>query len=199
MGDPKKRRRQYNTPIHPWQKARIDEEVKLIHEYGLKNKKEIWKLASKARDFARQAKKLIADTTAQGELEKKQLLTRLASLNILTANSDLDDVLGLTTKNLMDRRLQTIVVKKGLAKSMKEARQLIVHGHIMIAKTNNRSVLGSMNDLVFQIQSMVDSNGGLDNTDLSEISRHLNRIPMSVIRYSVGIDELKRRLAEQVR
>jgi small subunit ribosomal protein S4 len=135
MGDPKKRRRQYNTPIHPWQKARIDEEVKLIHEYGLKNKKEIWKLASKARDFARQAKKLIADTTAQGELEKKQLLTRLASLNILTANSDLDDVLGLTTKNLMDRRLQTIVVKKGLAKSMKEARQLIVHGHIMISST----------------------------------------------------------------
>jgi len=135
MGDPKKRRKQYNTPIHPWQKARIDEEKLLMKEYGLKNKKEIWKLASKTRDFARQAKKLIANTTPQGELERKQLMARLASLNVLTANSNLDDVLGLSTKNLMDRRLQTMLVKKGIAKSMKEARQFIVHGHIMIGSS----------------------------------------------------------------
>jgi small subunit ribosomal protein S4 len=135
MGDPKKRRKQYDTPIHPWQKARIDEEKLLMKEYGLKNKKEIWKLASKTRDFARQAKKLIANISPQGELERKQLLTRLASLNILTANSNLDDVLGLSTKNLMDRRLQTMLVKKGIAKSMKESRQFITHGHIMIGSS----------------------------------------------------------------
>jgi small subunit ribosomal protein S4 len=132
MGDPKKRRKQYDTPIHPWQKLRIDDEKILSKEYGLKNKKEIWKLASKTRDFARQAKKLIANTTEQGELEKKQLITRLVSLNVLPPDADLDDVLGLETKNLMERRLQTLVMKKGLAKSMKEARQLIVHGHIMV-------------------------------------------------------------------
>jgi small subunit ribosomal protein S4 len=135
MGDPKKRRKQYTTPIHPWQKVRIDDEKALSKEYGLKNKKEIWKLASKTRDFARQAKKLIANTTDQGELEKKQLLTRLVSLHILPPDADLDDVLGLETKDLMERRLQTIVLKKGLAKSMKEARQLIVHGHIMISNS----------------------------------------------------------------
>ncbi len=135
MGDPKKRRKQYTTPIHPWQKGRIDEEKVLSKEYGLKNKREIWKLASKTRDFARQAKKLIANTTEQGELEKKQLMSRLVSLHILPPDANLDDVLGLETKDLMERRLQTIVVKKGLAKSMKEARQLIVHGHIMIGSS----------------------------------------------------------------
>lgn len=135
MGDPKKRRKQYTTPIHPWQKLRIDDEKALSKEFGLKNKKEIWKLASKTRDFARQAKKLIANTSEQGELEKKQLLARLVSLHILPPDADLDDVLGLQTKDLMERRLQTMVMKKGLAKSMKEARQLIVHGHIMIGTT----------------------------------------------------------------
>jgi len=135
MGDPKRRRKQYTTPIHPWQKVRIEEEQILSKEYGLKNKKEIWKLASKTRDFARQAKKLIANTSAQGELEKKQLISRLVSLHVLAPDADLDDVLGLQTKDLMERRLQTMVVKKGLAKSMKEARQLIVHGHIMISDT----------------------------------------------------------------
>lgn len=135
MGDPKRRRKQYNTPIHPWQKLRMDDEDKLISEYGLKNKKEIWKLASKTRDFARQAKKLIADTTVQGELERKQLMSKLVSLHILPPDADLDDVLGLETKDLMERRLQTIVVKKGLAKTVKEARQLIVHGHIMVGNT----------------------------------------------------------------
>jgi small subunit ribosomal protein S4 len=132
MGDPKRRRKQYDTPIHPWQKLRIDDEKALSKEYGLKNKKEIWKLASKTRDFARQAKKLIANTSAQGELERKQLMARLVSLHILPPDANLDDVLGLETKDLMERRLQTMVLKKGLAKSMKEARQLIVHGHIMI-------------------------------------------------------------------
>jgi small subunit ribosomal protein S4 len=135
MGDPKKRRKQYTTPIHPWQKVRIDDEKVLTYEYGLKNKKEIWKLASKTRDFARQAKKLIADTSEQGELEKKQLITRLVSLHILAPDADLDDVLGLQTKDLMERRLQTIVMKKGLSNSMKEARQLIVHGHVMVSGT----------------------------------------------------------------
>lgn len=135
MGDPKKSRKKYNTPIHPWQKARIDEEKALIVEYGLKNKKEIWKLASKTRGFARQAKRLIANTTEQGEIERKQLISKLVSLNVLLPDAGLDDVLSLETKDLMERRLQTLVVKKGLAKTMKESRQLIVHGHIMIGST----------------------------------------------------------------
>ena len=87
---------------------------------------------------------------------------------------------------------------EGLAEAQVEY-MLVEHKHIEIAKTSNRSILGSMNELVFQIKYMIDSKGGLANTDLSEINRDLNHIPMSVIRYSVGIDELKRRLADHVR
>ncbi len=135
MGDPKKIRRQFSTPIHPWQKTRIEEEQALMKEYGLKNKREIWRLASKTRVFARQAKKLISDTTPQGEKEKNQLLSKLISLNVLQQDADLDDVLELETKDLMERRLQTLVCKRGLARSVDQARQFIVHGHIMLGNT----------------------------------------------------------------
>jgi hypothetical protein len=69
-------------------------------------------------------------------------------------------------------------------------------GTILIAKTNSRSILGSMNDLAWQIKYMIHAAGGLANADLSEINRELNRIPMSAIKYNVGIEELKRRLVE---
>ena len=70
------------------------------------------------------------------------------------------------------------------------------HSQITVTKTNSRSVLGSMNDLNFQIKSMIRVSGGLTDADLSEINRHLNRIPMGAIKYKVGIDELKQRLAD---
>ncbi len=65
---------------------------------------------------------------------------------------------------------------------------------IMITKTSSRSVLGSMNDLAFQIKCILDTMGGLTDADLSEIGRELNRIPMSAIKYNVGIGELKSKL-----
>lgn len=70
------------------------------------------------------------------------------------------------------------------------------HQHIVIAKANSRSILGSMNDLAFQIKSMIYATGGLANADLSEINRQLNRIPMRAIKYKVSIDELKQLLAD---
>jgi hypothetical protein len=69
------------------------------------------------------------------------------------------------------------------------------HTQVMITKTNSRSVLGSMNDLAFQIKSMTRVSK-LADADLSEINRQLNRIPMSAIKYNVSIDEMKRRLAD---
>ena len=132
MGDPRKLRKKYSKPIHPWQKFRIDDEKVLLEEYGLKNKKEIWKIASKVKEFSIQAKSLIASTTEQGEKEKMQLLAKLNKIGLLSENADLDDVLGLEIRNLMERRLQTMVYRKGLAKSAKQARQFIIHQHIMV-------------------------------------------------------------------
>lgn len=70
------------------------------------------------------------------------------------------------------------------------------HGHIVITNTSSRSVLGSMNDLAFQIKSMIHAMGGLAAADLTEINRNLNRIPMSAIKYQISIDELIRKLAD---
>jgi hypothetical protein len=69
-------------------------------------------------------------------------------------------------------------------------------GTFLITKTSSRSILGSMNDLAFQIKCMIDAKGGLANSDLCGINRELNRIPMGAIKYSASFDELKRRLAE---
>ena len=132
MGDPKKPKKKFSGPFKLWDKERIDEEKELMKEYHFKNKQEIWKLHSKLRNFARQTKRLIPSKTEQSEKEKIQLLTKVKSLGLLPESADLEDVLGITLKDLLDRRLQTIVFKKNLARSMKQSRQFIVHEHILI-------------------------------------------------------------------
>jgi len=87
------------------------------------------------------------------------------------------------------------LMTEGFAESQVEY-MLREHQNIVIAKTNSRNILGSMNDLAFQIKSMIYATGGLANADLSEINRQVNRIPMSAIEYKVSIDELKRLLAD---
>ncbi len=78
-----------------------------------------------------------------------------------------------------------------------QVRQMLgSQGSNIIADTNSRSILGSMNDLAFQIKSIVYAMGGLVTADLSEINRQLNDIPMSAIKYSVSIEELRNRLAD---
>jgi small subunit ribosomal protein S4 len=132
MGDPRKFKSKYSGPGHPWQRARLEEEGVLAREYGLATKRELWKVASKLKTFASQAKRLIALRTVQSEREKKQLLDRVARLGLLPAGAKLDDVLALTVKDLLNRRLQTVVLKKGLARTPRQARQFIVHEHILV-------------------------------------------------------------------
>ena len=133
MGDPKKLRKKYNPPRHPWQGPRINAEKILVKDYGLKNKREIYKSQSLLRNFAKQAKQLIAFKGPQSEKEKHQLFAKLIKLNLLNKDAaDLEQVLGLTINKILDRRLQTLVYKKGLAKTQKQARQFITHGNVAI-------------------------------------------------------------------
>lgn len=119
--------------MHPWQRARIEKEKETLRAYGLKNKKEIWKMDSKRKSFADQAKRLIAATGTQAEKEQALLFERLTRLGLLSGSPKLDDVLSLTLEDVMNRRLQSLVVKKGLARSMKQARQFITHQHVIVA------------------------------------------------------------------
>jgi small subunit ribosomal protein S4 len=133
MGDPKFPSKHYNTPSHPWQKVRIEQESNLVNQYGLKNKKEIWRADTKVREMRRQARKLTANSgDTQAQKEKVLLLAKLNRLGMLEQDSALEDVLRMSPENILDRRLQTQVYLQGLSSTVKQARQLIVHGHISV-------------------------------------------------------------------
>ena len=132
MGDPKKTRKKYSKPTHPWQRIRIEEERAIEKAYGFKNKTEIWKFKSKIRKLNAQSKRLMKQRTSQSAMEEKQLLDRLYNFGIIEQDAKLENILGLDLKRILDRRLQTQVFKQNLAGSMKQARQLILHGHIHI-------------------------------------------------------------------
>ncbi|MEM4680455.1 MAG: 30S ribosomal protein S4, partial [Nanopusillaceae archaeon] len=111
-----------------------DEERKLKKEYGLKNKRELWKAYTIVRKIRFYAKYLNSRRAAGFDISKEEIafLNRLIKYGILRENSKLSDVLNITVRDVLERRLQTLVYRKGLAKTIKQARQLIVHGHIMI-------------------------------------------------------------------
>jgi len=136
MGDPRFQRKTYETPKHPWEAERIKEEWELQKKYGLKNKREIWKAKSILRNFRAQARQLQARLRygdPQAEKQQKMLFDKLVRLGILNeANATLDAILSLTVEDILRRRLQTIVYLKGLARTPRQARQFIVHGHIAI-------------------------------------------------------------------
>ncbi len=133
MGDPRKLKNKYNTPLKPWHKPTIDAEKIIMKEYGLKNKREIYLANTFLKKYKDIAKKLIATKTVQAEVEKKQVLEKLERLGFLPAGSKLDNILNLELKDVMERRLQTKVVRLGFARSIDQARQFITHRHITIS------------------------------------------------------------------
>ena len=132
MGQPRKSRKKYNTPPHPWNAERIKNENKLMTKYGLKNKKEIWKADTLVRRYSREARYLLGFDMDQMQDEKLELLGHLARTGVLPEGAALEEVLNLTVEDILRRRLQTIVYKKGLARTPKEARMFVVHGHITL-------------------------------------------------------------------
>ncbi|MEK6863600.1 MAG: 30S ribosomal protein S4 [Nanoarchaeota archaeon] len=135
MGDPKQLRKKYNTPRHPWMKASIESEKVVIKEYGLVKKKEIYIASSFLTKYKNIAKKLIATrTNPQAQKEKVQVLTKLQQLGFLPVGAELDQILGLELKDILERRLQSILFRKGMARSMKQARQFIVHRQVTVGE-----------------------------------------------------------------
>ena len=132
MGHPRKARKKYDTPSHPWNADRIKSENKLIQKYGLKNKKEVWKAETAVKRYRRDARHLLGMETEQTQLESKQLLAHLINAGILAEDAKLESILDLTVEDLLRRRLQTMVHKKGLANTAKQARIFITHGHIAL-------------------------------------------------------------------
>ncbi|EME31971.1 40S ribosomal protein S9-1 [Galdieria sulphuraria] len=127
----------YRTPRRPFEKERLDAELKLVGEYGLRNKRELWRVEfalSKIRAAARDLLTL-EEKDPRRIFEGNALLRRLTRFGLLDeTRQSLDHVLSLKVQDLLERRLQTQVLKLGLAKSIHHARVLIRQRHIRVGK-----------------------------------------------------------------
>ena len=132
MGDPKKRKKVYQKPRKSFQKENIVKERETKQIYGLKNKKEYYRAESIIRTKRKTARTLLALDLEQRLRREKELLDSLIKQGILRGTPTLEDVLVLTPESILERRLQTIVWRKGLANTAKQARQFIVHGHVSV-------------------------------------------------------------------
>jgi len=138
MGDPKRPRKKWQSPPHPWQKERLERETVLMSRYALKNKRELWKMEAIRRKYRKVARELLAAIAAGKENDPHVKRTMEAILNkakrykLIPEDGTLDDILAMDIERVLRRRLDWLVYEKGLAKTPRQARQLIVHGHIAI-------------------------------------------------------------------
>jgi len=126
-------RKTYTTPRRPFEKERLDQELKIIGQYGLRNKREVWRVKFTLAKIRKAARELLTLDEKDGRrlFEGNALLRRLVRIGVLDESKmKLDFVLGLRLEDFMERRLQTQVFKLGLAKSIHHARVLIRQRHI---------------------------------------------------------------------
>ena len=132
MGDPKTSRKVWKKPKRPLNYDLKMDELKTLGTFGLKTKRELWKTQTELSRVRLQARSLLA--LRQEERKKKEpiLIQSLTKIGLVDQSSTLDDVLNLQVNDLLSRRLQTIAQKKLFFKTPYQARQAIVHGHVMI-------------------------------------------------------------------
>ena len=132
MGDPKKKHKLYSTPKRPYDFANLEAELKLVGAYGLRNKRELWRHRTEMSTLRRRAREMVSMEVAEREQMEAELIARLHRLGLIPEKGNLDDILSLNVQDLMERRLQTVLFRKGMAKSFFQSRQLITHGHVSI-------------------------------------------------------------------
>ena len=134
IGDPRRLKKKFKKPKHPYRKERILEELEFLGRFGLRNKREFWKMRSMIgnwRKIARESRTLSQEQAIEAQQE---LIKKLNRLGILSPEAEFEDILLLTVEDILKRRLQTLVFEKGLATTVYEARQKIVHKHIVIGE-----------------------------------------------------------------
>lgn len=119
------------SPRRVWDPERIKTEHTLRREYGLRRTRELWSTLSELKKFRRSARHLL-NLGEAGRDKSQQIIGKLQRLGIAKSDMRLEDILGLSVRDLLERRLQTLVIKKGLARTPKQARQLVVHGFIAV-------------------------------------------------------------------
>ena len=139
MGDPKKKHKRYSKPKRPYDQAALLEELKLIGAYGLRNKRELWRQRTELSRIRRMAREMLSMEPVERAESERVMTTKFRRLGLVGQGATLEDVLTLRIEDLLERRFQTIVYRRGMAKSLFQARQLITHGHISIGDRKVRA------------------------------------------------------------
>ena len=157
MGEPRRLNRQYDIPRKMWDKQKILSDQKLSKEFGLKTKKEIWKAETRVRNYRKLARTLLAGNVDNYQVRHDEILGKLINMGIFTKDHKLEDVLKLQSIDLLERRLQTQVLRKGLSLTADQARQLITHKHIAVnGKVRNApSSIITINDTISYSNSKI--------------------------------------------
>jgi small subunit ribosomal protein S4 len=137
MGDPRKTRKLFRRPRMIWTTDQLNAELYVMGSYGLRNKRELWKAQTEVARIRNQARALLALSSEARSEKEKRLLNFLNRLGLVKEGATLDDILNLKVEDLLERRLQTIIMKKSGTKSPYQARQIVSHGHVSIG---NRKV-----------------------------------------------------------
>ena len=132
MGDPKMSRKVWKKPKRPLNYDLMMDELKTLGTFGLKTKKELWKTQTELSRVRLQARSLLALRQEERERKEPILIQSLSKIGLVDQNSTLDDVLNLQVNDLLSRRLQTMAQRILFFKTPYQARQAIVHGHVMI-------------------------------------------------------------------
>jgi small subunit ribosomal protein S4 len=149
LGAPKRNRRKYDKPKDIWSSGRIEIDKKYIKDFGLKNEKELWKVQTELSKIRSNVRVLLSSTDSEKSNKVgSDIINRLTKYGIAPNGSTLDRLFDLNETSFLERRLQSITFRKGLAKSMKQARQLITHGFIAISgrKIDKPSYLVSISE-----------------------------------------------------
>lgn len=122
-------KKKYAKPRKAWEKDRIEAERKIVQDFGIKRKRELRRMEWIMKSLKRRARALIGRPDKE---EERALLEKAHKLGIVERGATLDDVLKVAIEDILERRLQTQLVRKGFAATLKQARQFIVHGHITV-------------------------------------------------------------------
>lgn len=137
MGDPRKQKKMFHRPRRIWSTDQLNAELYIMGSYGLRNKRELWAAQTEVARIRNQARALLAATAEVRAEREKRLLNFLSRIGLAKESTTLDDILNLKVEDLLERRLQTIIMKRSGAKSPYQARQIVSHGHVSIG---NRKV-----------------------------------------------------------
>jgi small subunit ribosomal protein S4 len=132
MGDPKYPRKVWRKPKRPLNYELKMDELQTLGTFGLRTKRELWKAHTELSRVRQQARSLLALTQKVRNEKEPILLKSLSRIGLISNEATLDDVLNLKPTDLLARRLQTIVSNKLGFKTPYQARQAVIHGHIMV-------------------------------------------------------------------